>query len=306
MQAGKALLLLIFPTLVQANTTPPQQLLACGWQNLSIFEYNGKELTETWAFIRNEYQGFPKKPEIAKQFNTLDECKPFDGGNRILVTSSDDGIGIIDRKEKKFTYIGKVRNAHSAELLPGNKIAVAGSYGSDELVIFNGKTGDVIDTSPLPAGHGAHWDAERQQLIALAYKDIRIFTFTDIQSDTPGLKLVKTIALGEGGGHDLSLIPSTDTFHVSTDNTAWHYEAGTHKLQAHPVLEGQSHLKAISTNKDTQQLLWLKADKGVWWSYSIRIYSPQADKHQQFEVLRPYYKVRWIDSGVRSSSGLFD
>jgi hypothetical protein len=61
------------------------------------------------------------------------------------------------RKNKKIHFFTKVRNAHSACLLPGGKVAVASSFGGDEVKIFGReKSGENIEPLMKVPLYGAH------------------------------------------------------------------------------------------------------------------------------------------------------
>ncbi len=52
-------------------------------------------------------------------------------GNRILITASSDGVALVDRATGRTPFWGLCANAHSADLLPGERIAVACSVRAD-------------------------------------------------------------------------------------------------------------------------------------------------------------------------------
>ena len=56
---------------------------------------------------------------------TIDECKVVDNNRKMLVTSSSGGCVLIDIATKEVLFYATARNAHSAELLPEGRIAVA-------------------------------------------------------------------------------------------------------------------------------------------------------------------------------------
>ena len=86
-------------------------------------------------------------PEISTDlhstFRTTDDCKPVDGGRRILISSSAGGVALVDRETRRASFQTQVTNAHSVEMLPGNRIAVAASVSTtstgDRIVIFDAR-----------------------------------------------------------------------------------------------------------------------------------------------------------------------
>ena len=85
-------------------------------------------------------------------------------GSNILITSSSDGVVLVDRESGKALWWASVVNAHSAEMLPGGRIAVAAAshrdnQPGDRLIIFDSnEPGKELCDYPLFWGHGAVWD----------------------------------------------------------------------------------------------------------------------------------------------------
>jgi hypothetical protein len=295
------LLALIFA--LQANATmaadKPLELVACGWDNLSIFEVRpsaAKPVGETWFWKPQEYEGVPA--DVYDLYRHIDECKPFDGGDRILITASTDGVGIVDRRNRRFIHIGTARNAHSAEVLPGGRIAVAASTGGDSLIVFEGRAGGKeLIRAPLPGGHGVHWDEASQRLYALSETAIKVYALVAWDSDRPDLRLVKTIPLPEAEGHELSRIAGTTRFHVTTATRAWVFDSSDGHLVPHPDLANQAKIKSIATHAETGTLAWLSADPNGWWTYNLRL--RDHGRAVVAPVNKRYYKLRWIDGATR-------
>jgi hypothetical protein len=275
------------------------RLVACGRDNLSVFEVPGEapeRLREIWFWKPQEYEGVPEA--VHDLYRHIDECKPFDGGRCILITASTDGVGIVDRETRRFVHLGVARNAHSADLLPGGRVAVASSHGGDDLSVFDGRaSGKVLVRKPLPGGHGVHWDAAAQRLYALSERAIEVFELQDWEGEHPDLRRVQTIPLPEGEGHELSRIPGEIRFHVTTATRAWIFEPGAGRLVPHPHLAAEAGVKSIATHAGQGLTAWLKADPKGWWSYNIRF---QGQREATVPVAKPYYKLRWIDGGARS------
>lgn len=280
------------------NETDKKLLTACGKGNLSIFEYSKTDrptLNEIWAWDKAEYSGLPDDAE--RLFAHIDECQPFDGGNIILLTASTDGVALVDRQNKRMTYIGEATMAHSAAILPGGHIAVASSHGGDELVIFDGRIPNKrLASAPLRGGHGVEWDDSRQLLIALGANELKIFQYSGWNTGNPTLLLRDTIPLPDAYGHNLSHIPNSSNYSVSTDARNWVFHSTEHTFSPHPDISLEPLVKSISVHEDDLTLLWIKADSGNWWSNNIRINDDSGMK--TFPVEKSYYKARWIDEGT--------
>jgi hypothetical protein len=132
-----AKLFLLSLLLAGAALAAPNDLIVCGWDEVYILNVETGAKSFSWKAADH-----PELPESYKtKFRTTDDCKAVSGG-RILITASSDGVALVDRKTAKTTFWGICANAHSADLLPGDRIAVACSVrenGGNRLAIFDGR-----------------------------------------------------------------------------------------------------------------------------------------------------------------------
>lgn len=274
----------------------PRELIVCGWDEVYIVDLNAK--TENgprriWTWRARDRSDLPE--EFKPLFRTTDECKPFDGGSRILITSSGGGIALVNRADGRVLFYGRAANAHSAELLPNNRVAVAASHHQagkgDRLIVFDlAKSNAEILSEELPWGHGVVWDAARNRLWALADKDIRIFDLRDWDTRTPSLRRLETIPLPEGMGHNLSAVSGTSALAISTTNHCWLFDRDTKALRPHPELADAKHVKSISYHPATGQVAYVQAEGDNWWAERIRFLNPSGFVHVAGEH---FYKARW-------------
>lgn len=135
-------LLLLLAAVVEAAGG---ELLVCGWDEVYILNVETGAKSFSWKAADR-----PDLPASYKdKFRTTDDCKAV-SGNRILITASSDGIALVDRRSGKTIFWGICANVHSADLLPGDRIAVACSTrekGGNRLAIFDGHTpeGALLD-----------------------------------------------------------------------------------------------------------------------------------------------------------------
>jgi hypothetical protein len=124
-----AVLLLVALSVASAALSqgdPSQELIVCGWDEVSILELKGEgEPRRVWSWRANNAADLPD--DVRGLFNTTDECKPIDGGGRVLIRSSGGGAAVVEREKSRLLFYGRAANAHSADLLPRNRIAVAAS-----------------------------------------------------------------------------------------------------------------------------------------------------------------------------------
>jgi len=273
-----------------------EELIICGWDELFILNLsraNANGHTKTWSWRAKGRLDLPQT--FWSLFDSIDECKPFDQGRKILITSSGGAVALIDRDQDNGLFYAKAANAHSADLLPNGRVAVAASENpegkGDRLIIFDLNTPDhELSSHDLPSGHGVVWDERRQQLWALSNNDIRIYKLQDWDSTKPTLLKVSSIALPDDGGHDLYPVGNTSLLSVTTNNHCWYFNRDTSKFTPHPILEKLVNVKSISQHPTTNQLAYIQAEGENWWAEKINFAKPEGLLHMQGELL---YKARW-------------
>ena len=104
------------------------ELIVCGWDEVFILDMSDSQNSrprKVWSWQAKDRMEFTT--EMRAKFNSTDECKPVNDGTQILVTSSGGGVALIERATGVVVFHADVPNAHSADILPNNKIAVAAS-----------------------------------------------------------------------------------------------------------------------------------------------------------------------------------
>lgn len=99
----------------------------CGGNEVKIIDMDnsdGRDIREVWSWKTDDPEsGLPGK--YAGYLTPLDECKFVDGNTKLLLTSSKCAVVLLDIKSRKALFHAKVPMAHSAEMLPGGRVAVA-------------------------------------------------------------------------------------------------------------------------------------------------------------------------------------
>jgi len=285
MPAMRCLLLLILASAVQAAGS---ELLVCGWDEVYILNLDAQpRKVFSW-----KAQDRPELPAAFKdKFRTTDECKAV-AGNRILITASSSGVALVERATGRAAFWGLCANAHSADLLPGERIAVACSVseGGNRLAIFDARAPEKeLFSTELYSGHGAVWDEARRLLWALADRDLRAYKLVDWDSPRPSLALAASYPLPGGGGHELS--PDGQSLIVSGSRDVWLFDRNTRKFSPHPRLAGAGDVKSASVNAGTGRLAFTVAERPNWWTSKIRFSNPDGVLVREGERL---YKVRWV------------
>ena len=275
--------------------TIARELVVCGWDEVYILRFDraGEDsATRVWTWRAKGRGDMPD--DIEALFNSTDECKPFEGGSKILVTSSGGAVAFIDRVNSGVLFYGRAANAHSADLLPGGRVAVAASHDQagkgDRLILFDLATSDrELFSAELPWGHGVVWDEQGRLLWALADEDLRVYELGDWESTTPKLRRVALIPLPERGGHDLSIVSST-LLAVSTANRCWLFDRDARSFRPHPELGDKPGVKSINHHPQSGQIAYVQAEGKNWWAERIHFLRPDGLLHAAGEH---FYKARW-------------
>lgn len=275
-----------------------RQLVTCGRERVHIIELNtAGEPRIVWTWQAAGRSDLPA--EYRSLFRATDECKPFDGGRRILITASTGAVALVDRTADRVVFHGRAVNAHSADLLPKGRVAVAASRDpkgnqGDALILFDlEQPGRELWRGELPSGHGVVWDEQRQILWALADHDIRSFTLADWDTAAPKLTRSGLFKLPEGGGHELASVPGTPLLAVSTATKCWVFHRDTKAIAPHPTMAAMSSIKCISQHPSSQ-IAFVQADRPNWWSERIQFINPAGSLSLPGEQ---FYKVRWVIGG---------
>jgi hypothetical protein len=295
MQICRPSLGLVLIGLLLFAAAPPhnRELIVCGWDEVYILDLNQQPPAKVWSW---KAAGAPELPEkLRSQFKYTDECKPVDDGKSILITSSGDGVALIERATRKVLFYGSAGGAHSAEMLPGGRIAVASSTSqsplNNRLVVFDRtRSGEPLFDTELKSGHGVVWDDSRQVLWAIGGPVLRTYKLAEWDTPRPSLVQVDEYALPDGGGHDLMAVPGTNLLSLTTLHHAWLFDRDKRTFSPHPQLGPLGHVKNIHVHPATGEIVWTQADKGFWWTATLRFLNPTATIERTGERL---YKARW-------------
>lgn len=193
----------------------------------------------------------------------IDDCKPVDNGTKILVTSSYNWCVMLDRATQEILFYAlDCGNAHSAELLPGNRIVVACSDGktSDhhQIRLYDASKSNVLlDKATLSYAHGVTWCETNQRLYAVGDKQLMIFSLKDWNTDAPKLNLERTISTPQGSCHDLSLADPTTL--VVAGVKAYLFDINTESFTEMPHFTSAVQLKSVNYNPITSEAWYTDA-----------------------------------------------
>lgn len=228
---------------------------AKGYKNAIVWEWDAKSEAGT----------------VGKGMIRLDDCKPVDNGTKILATSSQDYAVLVDYNTRKLLWHSNdSNNAHSADMLPGNRIAVACSDGGDCIQIFDANTSrKVLFSTPLVSAHGVVWNPDTERLYAIGGTTLNVYKLLDWNTASPKLGLEETINTGSHvkGLHDMTLVDGNTL--LLAGNKAAFYNIAQRTFNNIVHFNGSTSLKAVNYNPETGECWYTDAtgsDRELTWS----------------------------------------
>jgi hypothetical protein len=277
------------------EAAPEQQLIVCGWDEvfiLAVGEGLAPAHRKVWSWRAGDSPEIPA--EMRELFRTTDDCKPVDGGRRILISSSSGGIALVERETRRASFFARVTNAHSIEMLPGGRIAAAASVAKDgtgdRIQIFDAASGKELASDPLRSGHGVVWDDGHGVLWALGGDVLRAYTI-----GPPGgpSTLVRTfeLALPSEGGHDLVAIPGSERLFLSTVRHCYYFDRERRRLSLHDTLGNHGDVKSYDVHPPSGRVVYVQAERPNWWTEYLHFQRPEGRLRLPGARV---YKARWL------------
>lgn len=283
-----------------AASAKAEPIVLCGWDTVFVVDTSATntKVEPIWTWKAKQCEQLPEA--MRGTFATTDDCKPVDGGSRILISSSSGGCAVVERPSGKVVWYAQVPNAHSLELLPRGRIVVASSVHDkgNRLVLFDlAHSGQPIWDTPLISAHGVVWDDGRQLLWALGLKELQCYELRDWDGDRPSLAIEGDYPLPDGDGHDLQPVPNSNDLVVTTGPRVHFFDRDKHEFRLHPDLGQKANVKSVSVDPATGQTAFLQASENAWWSDTLGLLSPVGTMRLPEERL---YKARWlVQAGAR-------
>lgn len=267
-------------------------IAVCGGNEVKIIDIeksDGTNLHEVWSWrIDEPTDGLPA--DYAKYLNPLDECKFVDNNRKLLLTSSHSGVVLLDLKSRRNLFYARVPMAHSADLLPHNRVAVALSTHDkgNSLEIYDiSQPEKVLYRDSLYSGHGAVWHAERESLYALGYDVLREYKLRNWESDQPSLEMVASWPIPVTSGHDLVKVDAERMLLSGHEGVYW-FDVESGKYTPFEPLKDTHNIKSVNYNAKSGRLIYTKAEIS-WWTHHI--YQENPDKVLTIDSMN-IYKVR--------------
>jgi hypothetical protein len=270
------------------------ELIVCGDDKVLIIDAdhsNKDSVCVVWEWKASD--SFSQIPEeLHQRCRNMDECKLVDNKTKILITSSSGIALLLDRETKNCLFYACVPMAHSADFLPGNRIAVALSThekGNSVELFDVDKSNQVLYRDSIYSGHGAVWMEEKERLFILGYNELRAYILKDWQTAKPSLFLEKSWDIPVKSGHDLVKVSENELLLTGNDGVCW-FNIDEESFSPFEPLAKVEHVKAVNYDKETGRLVYTKGEIS-WWTHHIYSENPQ----QVFTIEDiNLYKVRTI------------
>ena len=208
----------------------------------------------------------------------IDECKVKEGGENLLITGAH-GWCIYLRKAdgKVLFWTDNTDQAHSAEILPNNRVVVACSVPKNQLHLYDIEKPDkIIQTLDMKHAHGVYYCAKRNRLYAVGENCLRIFRLENWTGKKPRLVIERTVGTGWYVSDIHDLIPLDDDTLILTGNNAAFFNMKTGKLRHWDRFSGISSIKSMNYNKDTKEIIYTYSNQDdcqgayPWSTWKVR------------------------------------
>lgn len=269
------------------------RLYACGDDQIREYRIRNGKATESWRWTAAAATDLPANYRTALLAH-IDDCKPVDGGRAILATASTGGVVLIERATGRVRFRATAPMAHSADLLPDGRIAVALSIDADgdRLELYDrDRPEEVLLHLPLPSGHGAVWDADRSRLFVLSHDLVQSYAVAGSRTAPTLTEMARWTLPGRRDGHDLSR-RDDGRFFVTTDDGVWTFDPDAGSFTAFAALNPKLRVKAVSAAGG--RLAWVQAEER-WWAKGFTIARADGAEPVRIPVKNIHlYKVRWV------------
>ena len=287
-----ALLVLLVPSLETAHA---ELLCACGMDEVFLLQVPTNQASpgkKLWSWRAKGHDELPAA--LRSSFGSTDDCKPVEGGAKVLISSSGGACALVERPSGRVLWYARVPNAHSLELLPSDRVVAASSVDrrGNRLLLFDLAHSDhVVWETPLDSAHGVVWDEPRRCLWALGMQELRCCHLKDWDTDRAALALREAYPLPQVNGHDLQLVPRTPDLILCTGPGVLLFDQNTHQFRPHPQLGNVPDVKSVNVHPLSGRTVFTQGSSAGWWTDTLNFLAPDAKIQLSNERL---YKVRWF------------
>ena len=274
------------------NSNQKEIAAVCGDDMVRIINWNESEgdvyeLIWSWN-IKEAYSHLP--PEYENYLYPLDECKFASDNKQLLITASAGAVLLLDIATRQCLFHAYAPLAHSAEILPQNRLAVVLSTHKDGncIRLYDLNQPDrILYKDRLYFGHAVIWDMDSETLYALGFSKLKSYKLGNWDSDTPTLLRIKTWTLHMNAGHDMCFIDTGELL-IAGREGVYSFRIEEEQFYPFPPLAETGGLKSINYDLTTQSLIYTKGEE-KWWTH--RVYEDMPFKYIEMKDMR-IYKVR--------------
>ena len=265
------------------------KVLVCGDNYVYIVDLR-QSMPDTpaviWEWNAHEAMDLPETMRT-KNFNSIDDCKVYDDGSKMMISSSSGAVALVEIATKKVLFYAEVPNAHSIEILPGNRLAAAASTHprGNKLMIFDIESTRLVFEDSLYSGHGVVWDHKRNGLYALGYDVLRFYT--DGEEDR--MNLENEWAIPGESGHDLTMTPDGNHLLMTEHTGAWIFDIDAQAFDKIDGFPDAENIKSLGLRPDGRYIYTVPEES--WWTYHVSFFNPEL--RLAFPDIR-VYKARWF------------
>ena len=264
----------------------------CGDDTVRIINWNeseGDRYELIWSW--NIKEAFAQLPaEYENYLYPLDECKIVTQNTQLLITASAGAVLLLDIATRQCLFYAYAPLAHSAEILPQNRLAVVLSTHKDGncIRLYDLNEPDrVLYKDRLYFGHAAIWDSYSETLYALGFSKLKSYKLDNWDSDAPTLQRIKTWTLPMNAGHDMCFIDTGELL-IAGREGVYSFRIEEELFNPFPPLAETGSLKSLNYDPITQSLIYTKGEE-KWWTH--RVYEDMPFKYIEMKDMR-IYKVR--------------
>ena len=241
-----------------------RRLIAAGGTKVYLFdEKPARQAKDYKAGLIWEWDSSAEAAKLSRP-DHIDDAKPVYDNKKLLVTRSYSWCALVDIETKNLDfYATGLTNAHSAEILPDDRIAVACADGF--VALYDKSRSDVqIANYPLKSAHGVVWNRKKQRLYAIGGSSLQIYKLNDTWKTSPGLVLEKTVSSSGfvTGMHDMTAVDE-NTLIIGGNKLAF-FDVNTEAFTSIPAYSGVAGFKSVNYNAASGELYYTYA----WENYS--------------------------------------
>lgn len=280
----------VVQSLYAQSSRKQKPFLVCGDSKVLLVDYTGSPDSVPriiWIWDAHRAKDLPEDYRFTK-FNSVDDCKSVRRGRQVLVSSSSGAVALVKRKSGEVLFHANVPNAHSIELIPGNRLVAAASTApaGNKVILFQIKAPEIpLHTDSLYSAHGLVWHKKRRSLFALGYDVLREYKLAEHHN----LQLVNKWTIPGIGGHDLQLSPDRKSLFVTEHNGCWLFDLRSHQFRKIEGFPDARNIKSLGQSKSGQFIYTVPEES--WWTYHVSFSNPS--RRFAFPGMK-IYKARWV------------